>query len=258
MSKIGKTEKYINEVIERDGVVFFGLIDPDFGNKDKIATYAKAFNEGGADIILIGGSLGYAESSMLDKMIKRIKEVVSIPIMLFPGNTSGMTKEADAMYYMSLLNSQNPYWITGAQALAAPSAKRLDIETIPTSLIIVEPGETVGWIGEARPILKHKPDLAAAYALAGKYMGHRMTILERGSGAPGPSPPEMFSAVKKAVKHPVICAGSSKNLGDIKKTIKAGADGIHIASMIEKSSDPFKKAKSIINYTKKVGKSKKG
>lgn len=258
MSKIGKTEKYIHEVIERDGVAFFGLIDPDFDNKDKIAKYAKAFYEGGADVILIGGSLGYAGSSLLNKMVKRIKEVVSIPVMLYPGNISGMTKKADAMYYMSLLNSENPYWITGAQALAAPLAKKLNIETIPTSLIIVEPGETVGWIGESRPVLKHKPDLAAAYALAGKYMGHRMTILERGSGAPGPPTPEMFGAVKKAVKHPVICAGSNKNLSDIKKTIKGGADGIHIASMIEKSSDPFKKAKSIIDFTKKVGKSKKG
>ena len=255
MAKIGKTEKYIHEVIDRDGVVFFGLIDPDIRNKN-VMKHAKAFYEGGADIILIGGSIGYAESSMLDQIVKGIKEVAPIPTMLFPGNISGMTKYADAMYYMSLLNSKNPYWITGAQALAAPSVKKLEIEAIPTSLIIVEPGETVGWIGEARPVLKHKPEIAAAYALAGKYMGHRLTILERGSGAPGPSPPEMFAAVKKAVGHPVICAGSSKSLTDIKTTIEAGADGIHIASMVEKAANPLKKAKTIIRYTKRIGKEK--
>lgn len=254
--KIGKTENYIHRIIERDGVVFFGLIDPDLDKQDKITTYAKAFYEGGADIILIGGSLGYAESSVLDNMVKEIKEVAPIPTMLFPGNISGLTKYADAMYYMSLLNSKNPYWITGAQALAAPYVRKLGLEAIPTSLIIVEPGETVGWIGEARPILINKPDIVAAYALAGKYMGHRITILERGSGAPGPSPPEMFKAVKKAVGHPVICAGSSKTLADIKRTIKAGADGIHIASVIEKATDPFRKAKIVIEYTKKVGKTK--
>lgn len=253
---IGKTEKYIHEVIERDGVVFFGLIDPDIKKRDRAIEYAKAFYEGGADIVLIGGSLGYAESSILDNLVKAIKSVVSIPVMLFPGNVGGLTKYADAMYYMSLMNSKNPYWITGAQALAAPSVKKLGIEAIPTSLIIVEPGETVGWIGEARPILIHKPEIAAAYALAGKHMGHRITILERGSGAPGPSPPEMFAAVKKVTQHPVICAGSSKTLADIKKTILAGADGIHIASMIEKASDPFRKAKIVIEFTKKVGKAK--
>lgn len=255
--KIGKTEKYIHHVIQKDGVVFFGLIDPDIHDDGKSLKYAKAFYEAGADIILIGGSLGYLETAMLDEILKNIKKEIPIPFMLFPGNISGLSREADALYYMSLMNSKNPYWITGAQALAAPVIKSLKIEAIPTSLIIIEPGETVGWVGESRPIPTHKPELAAAYALAGKYLGHRMTILERGSGAPGPSPPQMFRVVKKAVQHPVICAGSSKNLQDIRRTIMAGADGIHIASMIEKAKYPMKKAKEVVGYVKKVGKEKK-
>jgi phosphoglycerol geranylgeranyltransferase len=193
---------------------------------------------------------------LVNKLIKRIKEEVTTPVMLFPGNINGVSGYADALYFMSLMNSQNPYWITGAQALAAPSIAKMDIEAIPTSLLIVEPGETVGWVGEARPILLHKPDLAAAYAQAGKLLGHRVTILERGSGAPGPATPEMFRAVKKAVEHPVICAGSCRNLSDIEKTVKAGADGVHIASQIEKSSDPFKTAKKVVDFTKDVGRKK--
>lgn len=257
MAKIGKTERYIHEKIEKDGAVFFGLIDPDIRDDGKSLRYAKAFYEGGADVILIGGSLGYLETVMLDESLKKIKEDIDIPFMLFPGNINGLTREADALYFMSLMNSLNPYWITGAQALAAPIIKKQKIEAIPTSLIIVEPGETVGWISRAIPVLIHKPELAAAYALAGKYLGHRMTILERGSGAPGPSPPEMFRAVKKAVGHPVICAGSSKNLQDIRRTLLAGADGIHIASMIEKASNPGRKAKEVISFVKKVGREKK-
>lgn len=255
--KIGKVEKYIHEVIDRDGAVFFGLIDPNIQDNGKNLKYAKAFYEAGADIILIGGSIGYLETVLLDETLKKIKKEIPIPFMLFPGNISGLTNEADALYYMSLMNSKNPYWITGAGALAAPVIKKQKIEAIPTSLIIVEPGETVGWVGAARPILIHKPELAAAYALAGRYMGHRITILERGSGAPGPSPPEMFRAVKKVVEHPVICAGSSKNLQDIKRTLMAGADGVHIASMIEKANDPMKKAKEVVSFVKKVGKEKK-
>ena len=243
-------------MIERDGVVFFGLIDPNIKDNGRNLKYARAFYRGGADIILIGGSLGYLETPMLDKILKEIKEEIPIPFMLFPGNISGLTREADALYYMSLMNSKNPYWITGAQALAAPVIKKQKTEAIPTSLIIVEPGETVGWIGEARPILLHKPELAVAYALAGKYLGHRITILERGSGAPGPAPPEMFRAVKKAVEHPVICAGSNRNLNDLRKTILGGADGVHIASIIEKSGNPAEKAKRVISFVKKIGREK--
>jgi phosphoglycerol geranylgeranyltransferase len=254
--RLGKVERYIHEKIEKDGVVFFGLIDPFGKRKETSVKYAKAFDEAGADIILIGGSIG-AEGETLNEVVKMIKEVVKKPVMLFPGNIGGASKYADALYFMSLLNSRNPYWITGAQALAAPLIEQMKIEAIPTSLIIVEPGETVGWVGEARPIPVHKPEIAVAYALAGKFLGQRITIIERGSGAPGPAPPEMFTAVKKAVGHPVICAGSSKTLDDIEKTIMAGADGIHVASLVQKAKDPYKEAKKIVEFTKKVGKKKK-
>ncbi len=253
--KIGKVEAYLRETIEKDGVVFFGLIDPMDENKGNPLKFAKVFDEAGADIILIGGSIG-AEGETFNNAVKRIKEAVSKPVVLFPGNIGGVSKNADALYFMSLLNSNNPYWITGAQALAAPMIAASKLEAIPTSLLIIEPGETVGWIGEAKPIPYHKPDIAVAYALAGKLLGQRVTILERGSGAPGPASPEMFKAVKEAVGHPVICAGSSKTMDDIKTTIMAGADGVHIASLVQHAEDPLDMAKKLVHFTKGVGKEK--
>lgn len=255
--KIGKIENLIHQIIERDGVVFFGLIDPLDQRGNDPVKLAKAFDEADADIILVGGSIG-AEGDILNKVVKEIKESVSKPVMLFPGNIGGVSRHADALYFMSLLNSENPYWIIGAHALAAPILAKMNIEAIPTSLLVIEPGETVGWIGEAKPIPYHKPDIAVAYALAGKMLGQRVTILERGSGAPGPASPEMFRAVKEAVQHPVICAGSSRTLDDIRNTIKAGADGIHVASLVQNSSDPLKTAKKLVEFAKKVGKEKKG
>jgi phosphoglycerol geranylgeranyltransferase len=253
--KPGKVETYIHETIERDGAVFFGLIDPLPQNGKSPLILAKVFDEAGADIILIGGSIG-AEGDLLNNAVKKIKESVGKPVVLFPGNIGGVSKYADALYFMSLLNSNNPYWITGAQALSAPMIMSSKLEAIPTSLLIIEPGETVGWVGEAKPIPYHKPDIAVAYALAGKLLGQRLTILERGSGAPGPSSPEMFRAVKEAVGHPVVCAGSSKTLEDIRSTLMAGADGIHIASLVQNAEDPLHTAKKLVEFTKKVGKEK--
>ena len=75
-----------------------------------------------------------------------------MPIILFPGNISGVSKYADAIFFMSLLNSSNPYWITGAQALGAPIIKKMGIETISMGYLVVEPGGTVGWVGDAKII----------------------------------------------------------------------------------------------------------
>lgn len=41
---------------------------------------------------------------------------------------------------MSLLNSNNPYWIIGAQALGAPAVKKMGIEALPMGYLVVEPG----------------------------------------------------------------------------------------------------------------------
>ncbi|MFH1294781.1 MAG: geranylgeranylglyceryl/heptaprenylglyceryl phosphate synthase [Candidatus Aenigmatarchaeota archaeon] len=251
---LGKVEQQILDSIEKDGAIFLGLIDP-MQDMDKSIRFAKAFHEAGADLLLMGGSLGINQQC-LNETAKRIKETVPTPILLFPGNVDGLTPHADAIYYMCLMNSTNPYWITGAHALSAFAIKQMGTETIPTSLIIVEPGETVGWVGDAKPVPLHKPEIAASYALAGKMMGHRLTILERGSGAPGPSPPEMFSLVKKTVGHPVICAGSQKSYQDIEKTLLGGADGVQVASLIQKAPDPEAEAKKLVAFVKEIGKKK--
>lgn len=247
-------EKRINEVAEKDGIAFFGLIDPTKG-LEKSMLYAKAFYEGGADFILVGGSLG-ADGYVVDEVVKGAKEKYPLPVVLFPGNVTAASKYADALYFMSLMNSQNPYWITGVQALAAPYIMKSGMEAIPTSLLVVEPGEAVGWVGEARPFLLHKPEIVAAYALAGKFLGHRVTILERGSGAPGPAPPEMFRMIKEVTGNLVMCAGSCRTLADLGNVIKAGADGVHIASLVQKASNPMEKAKRIIRFAKQKGKKK--
>lgn len=249
---LGKVERYLHKVKEQDGIIFFGLIDPTAEDLRGSVERARAFDVAGADVILVGGSLGSLAGSILEEFVMKVNGQVSIPVMLYPGDISGVTGKADALYYMSLMNSTNPYWITGAQALSAPQIQRMDIEPIPTSLLVVEPGESVGWVGDAKPIPTHKPGIAAAYALAGEMLGHRITILERGSGAPGPPPPEMFRAVDEATEHLAICAGSVNNLEDIEKTVKAGADGLHVSSLIEEASDPFSKAKKVVSKCKEV------
>ncbi|MBU2519868.1 MAG: geranylgeranylglyceryl/heptaprenylglyceryl phosphate synthase [Nanoarchaeota archaeon] len=240
--KIGKVEKYINDIIASNRGVFMGLIDPDKQNPEDAVKLAKIMNEGGADVIMLGGSIG-AQGHTLDETAKMIKESTNIPLHLFPGNVSNVTEYANSIYFMSLLNSKNPYWISGAQVLAAPVVKQYDIEVMPTGYIVFEPGQTVGHVGEAQLLTKEKPDLAVAYSLAAQYMGMRFVILESGSGAPSPVPLHIVSAVNKVCDLNIVVAGGVKTPEQARELILSGANCIHIGTKIEESSNPLERVR---------------
>ena len=238
--KIGKVEKHINGVISSGRGVFMGLIDPEKYKPSDAVKLAKLMYEGGADVIMLGGSIG-AQGTALDEMAKRIKESVSIPLHVFPGNISNITKYADSIYFMSLLNSKNPYWITGAQSLGAPMVKKYRIEAIPTAYLVFEPGQTVGYVGEANLLPREKPDVPVAYSMAAQYMGMRFVILESGSGAPSPVPAKIVSAIREMCNLNIVIAGGVKTPEQAQALIKAGANCIHIGTKIEEENDPLEK-----------------
>ena len=60
--------------------------------------------EGGSDGIMIGGSTVNGED--VDNTCKILSENIAVPIIIFPGNTSSVSKYADAIFYMSYVNSR--------------------------------------------------------------------------------------------------------------------------------------------------------
>ena len=63
--KPGKVENYINDKIEKEGGLLLSLLDPAKGTIDKPDKIAKAADETGVDILLVGGSIG-AKGQSLD------------------------------------------------------------------------------------------------------------------------------------------------------------------------------------------------
>lgn len=232
--QIGKIEKYIYDELERKKGLFFSLIDPlDYTDLEQAVKTANVLNESGTDAILVGGSTG-VQGELLDEITKRIKENVNVPVILFPGNIGTLTKYADAVYFMSMLNSKNTYWITQAQMLAAPIVKQYKVEPLSVGYIVVEPGGTVGWVGEANLIPREKPKLAGALALAAQYMGFRFVITDTGSNpAQGHIPLEMVKTVSSLIEIPYIVAGGIRTPEQAKDVIKSGASIIQIGTAFE-------------------------
>ncbi|HEV8289379.1 MAG TPA: geranylgeranylglyceryl/heptaprenylglyceryl phosphate synthase [Candidatus Norongarragalinales archaeon] len=231
---IGKVEKYLGDLVEKQGACLFSLIDPDKLSGHAGAKVAKESYEAGADVILVGGSIG-AQGTILDETVKMIKESVKVPVVLFPGNISGLTPFADATYFMHMLNSRDVYWLSTAQIQGAPTVQRMGIEAIPTGYLVLEPGRAVGWIGNANLIPRDRPDLAYACALAAKLMGAHVIVSDSGSGAAEPAPIELVAGIAKACKNEVFYsyAGGVKNGEQAGDVIKAGAHAIQIGTAFE-------------------------
>ena len=234
-------ENYLNETL-KEHKLHFTLIDPDEQTPQEAVEIAKQAKKARSDAILVGGSITDQED--LNITVKSIKEEVDLPVILFPGNISGVSKYADALLFMSLLNSTNPYWITGAQALSAPSIKKMGIETIPMGYLIIEPGGTVGWVGDSKPIPRKKSDLAVAYALAAEFLGMRVIYLEAGSGADSHIPVDFIMKVKKLTNLMVIVGGGIKTAQDALEVKEAGADIIITGTVVEETDDTYKRLRN--------------
>jgi phosphoglycerol geranylgeranyltransferase len=169
-------------------------------------------------------------------VIKAIRRAVKIPIILFPNNITGISRYADAIWFMSLLNSVDPYFLIGAQILGAPIVKKYGLEPISMGYIIVGEGGTAGIVGKAIPVPYNKLELAAAHALAGQYLGMHFIYLEGGSGAKNPVPPEMIRTVKHFIEIPLIVGGGVRTKEQALAAASAGADIIVTGNIIESTN----------------------
>ena len=226
---------YLQEKINTDAALHMSLIDPDltFQTLPGIKRIVKHAHEAGTDAFMVGGST-IADQISINKVVVAIKEETDRPVIIFPGNVNAFSKNADATFFMSLLNSNNLYWIIRSHILGAPTLKLWNLEPISLAYIIVEPGATAGFIGEAQMIPRNKPKIAAAYALAAQYIGFKMVYLEAGSGADEAVPVEMVKVVANFVDIPVFVGGGINTKEQAVEFVKAGAKLIVQGTYLEK------------------------
>ncbi len=231
-----KVESFLKSELKQKNALLFVLIDSEVSNLESSKKLAKDVEKIGASAILVGGSSATDQIEM-SKVVKGIKKGIKIPIILFPGNVTGVVPDADAILFSSLMNSENPYFITQAQALGAPSVLKFGLEPLPTAYLVVGDGTSAWFVGSARGIPFEKPKIAAAYALAAQFLGMRFVYLEAGSGAKSTITPEMVKTVRKAFNGFLIVGGGIKDVKTAKELVKAGADALVIGTFLEKGGN---------------------
>ena len=200
-------------------------------------------------VILVGGSSATDQIGM-DKAVRILRKKTKLPIVLFPGNITGVVPKAHAILFTSLMNSENPYYITQAQALGAPLVRKFELEALPTAYLVIGEGTSAWFFGNVRGIPFDKPKIAAAYSLAAQYLGMRFVYLEAGSGAKQSVTPEMVATVRKVFDGFIIVGGGIKAAKTANSIIKAGADGLVIGTLLEQTNG-LKKLTEMVKSIKK-------
>ena len=215
-----------------DGKVHLSLLDPDKFTPGQAGESAFRAQMAGTDGIMVGGSTGVTPDTT-DATVKAIKDRTRVPVILFPAGAHTLSRYADAVYFMSMLNSQDVRMVVGEQRKAARAIQEWGLETIPMGYLIVEPGMRVGEVGHAKPIPRSDVEEAVRYALTAQYLGMQLVYLEAGSGAPDPVPPKMIAAVKRELSIPLIVGGGIRTPEAARDTARAGADIVVTGTVIE-------------------------
>jgi phosphoglycerol geranylgeranyltransferase len=214
------------------------LIDPDkVGDHKKLRQLIELIHHGGADFIFVGGSLLIEDE--FHAVVSFIKQRSALPVVLFPGSPSQISKEADAILFLSLISGRNAELLIGQHVVAAPQLRKANIEVIPTGYMLIDCGKatTASYISQTFPIPYNKPEIAAATALAGEYLGLRCLYIDGGSGAERAISAEMINGVHSATSLPLIVGGGIRNEAQAQAAFNAGADCIVIGTAIEEEPE---------------------
>ena len=227
----GKVERYLTEAL-KSGPIHITLIDPDKSPGAKASSVARGAVDLGSQVILLGGSTGISRE-VVGRTASAIKHAVDVPLILFPESPESLTPKADAIFFMSLLNSRNLDLVIRTQARAAPVVRSMRLEPIPMGYLVVAPGMRVGEVGQVDAVARDDLSGAVGYALSAQFLGMRFVYLEAGSGAPAPVPAPMVAAVRSAVEIPVIVGGGIRQARDAAALIAAGANALVTGTITE-------------------------
>ncbi len=211
------------------------LVDPDkVTDAGQLQHLINLASENLVDFFLVGGSL--VTTTNMSEVVKQIKDNVSIPVILFPGNSMQIEPAADALLFLSLISGRNPELLIGQHVIAAPIIRNTKLEIIPTGYMLINSGKTtsVAYISNTTPIPDDKYSLAACTAMAGEMLGLQAIYMDAGSGAEKEISARMITTVKKSINVPLIIGGGINTKQKAFAALEAGADMIVIGNALEK------------------------
>jgi phosphoglycerol geranylgeranyltransferase len=210
------------------------LLDPEKANLDVLSFTAEAH----PDYIFVGGSTG-GDTTAFVRALKGKLSIFnfqfSIPIVLFPGNSSQFTPEADAVLFLSLISGDNPEYLVGQQIKSARKIHESHMDFVPTAYVLIDGGVETSTmrVTGTKPLKQSDLQTIVDTCIAAEMMGKKLIYLEAGSGAITPVSSQIIRAVKEHVSIPLIVGGGIRTPKLMNEAYEAGADIVVIGNHFE-------------------------
>ncbi len=216
------------------------LLDPDKINLIDVEQIVEKIHKKAA-FIFVGGST--VSNGDTDNLVQKIKKFTKIPIVLFPGDYTQLTNEADAVLFLSLISGENPEYLINQQLKSVSFLQKSSLEIIPTGYILIDGGveTSVQKVSNTIPIDQLNIELASHTALAGMYMGKQLIYLEAGSGATEAVSQKIIKKVAENLSIPLIVGGGIRTKEQLNNAYNAGADLVVIGTAFEENNQLFDK-----------------
>ena len=208
------------------------LLDPEKANLDMLPISDSCH----PDYLFVGGSTGGDTTEFVRELRFRISNFkFQIPIILFPGNSSQFTPEADGILFLSLLSGKNPEYLVNQQIKSARRIYESHMDFIPTAYILIDGGVETSTmrVTQTQPLDPTDVDTIVDTCIAAQMMGKKAIYLEAGSGAITPVSTEIIKAVRAHISIQLIVGGGIRTPEAMQAAYDAGADMVVIGNHFE-------------------------
>jgi putative glycerol-1-phosphate prenyltransferase len=219
------------------------LIDPDKFQIHNAEGFISKVNKSITTHIFVGGS--EVDINATELLVKEIKKYTKLPIVLFPGDVTQITNEADAILFLSLISGRNSDYLIGKHVESVSKLRHTDLEVISTGYVLVENGKVtaVQRVTGTEPLPSENIQFIADTARAGELLGMKLVYLEAGSGAIHPVNSEIIKKVKQAIQIPLIVGGGIRSKKQLEEAYNAGANLVVIGTAFEDNESFFNEIK---------------
>ena len=216
------------------------LLDPEKANLDVLPISAECH----PDYIFVGGSTG-GDTTEFVRTLRNKLPITNhqLPIVLFPGNSSQFTPEADAVLFLSLISGNNPEYLVGQQIKAARAIHDSHTDFVPTAYVLIDGGVETSTmrVTGTKPLDPKDINTIVDVCIAAELMGKKAIYLEAGSGAQTPVSVDIIRAVKAAVNIPLIVGGGIRTPEVMNAAFDAGASIVVIGNHFEQHPEELTK-----------------